>query len=140
MDEPIFDPVTYALLSGKINEESAKNFYKAGDTIDISGEGVSACLAGLITSNSKAMHFDLVTDKDLTNVTTITVTEFKGLIRGISGYVDSPAGAVDYAELCTAVKIYNNRIRISLNRETAFTNVTNNTPVVYWGSVKLTLS
>lgn len=139
MDEPIFDPVTYALLLGKINEESAKNYYKSGDTIDITLSG-SAYLGGIITSSSKAIHFDFVVDKSIENISSITVTELKGLIRGISGYVDSESSAVNYASIASATKIYNNRIRISLNKDTAFTNVTNNTPVAYWGSIKLTFT
>lgn len=115
--------------------------YVAGDTFTFS---VSFPLNGFITSSTKGVRLALYLPKSVANITTITVTECSGTLRGISGYLNSETDNYDFAADTTnyslvATKVKDNLITLQINKTTAFTNVTNNTPVSFYPN-KLTLT
>lgn len=116
--------------------------YKAGDTFTVAD--VSAAIPGYITTSGKAIHLSVPVDKSMANISSVSVTALKGYIRHAGGgYVDaSGATNIDWkgsSYTVAADKASPNLVHISITKTTAFTNVTNNTPVVYQPSA-LTLS
>lgn len=115
--------------------------YVAGDTFTFS---VSFPINGFITSSTKGVRLALYLPKSVANITTITVTECSGTLRGISGYLNSESDNYDFAADTTnyslvATKVKDNLITLQINKTTAYTNVTNNTPVSFYPN-KLTLT
>lgn len=121
-------------------------FYKVGDVIEIgNAEGSGLYVAnGYISVGTQSIYVTLVTPKRLDNITSITIDSINVEARGTSGYLNSQSGFVEYVGksgyTITAWKSSNNTITIRLKKSSAFTNVTNNTPVVLDGYFKLTLS
>ena len=115
--------------------------YVAGDTLSITSY---TDLNGFITSSTTSVSFSLYTPKNLANITSITVTAFTGTLRGISGYLNNQTTAKNWLSdsnyTITATKMSDNMIRIVCDKSSAFTNVTNNTPVSYYGTVGLSFS
>ena len=116
-------------------------YYRNNDTLSIT---TYTDLNGFITSSTTSVSFSFYTPKSLANITSVSVTAFKGTIRGISGYLDGKTSAFDwYADASytiTASIISDNMLRIVCTKSSAYTNVTNNTPVSYYGSLGLTFS
>ena len=117
-------------------------YYRNNDTLSITSY---TNLNGFITSSTTSVSFSFYTPKSLANISSISVTAFKGTLRGGSGYLDGKTSAYDwYADsttyTLTASIMSDNMIRIVCTKSSAFTNVTNNTPVSYYGSVGLTFS
>lgn len=116
-------------------------YYRNSDTLSIT---TYTNLNGFITSSTTSVSFSFYTPKSLANISTITVTAFKGTLRGGSGYLDGQTSAYDwYADASytlTATKITDNMIRIVCTKTSAYSNVTNNTPVSYYGSLGLSFS
>lgn len=116
-------------------------YYRNADTLSITSY---TNLNGFITSSTKSVSFSFYTPKSLANISTITVTAFTGTIRGGSGYLDGQTSAYDWladaSYTLTATKMSDNMIRIVCTKTSAYTNVTNNTPVSYYGSVGLAFS
>lgn len=116
-------------------------YYRGNDTLSIT---TYTDLNGFITSSTTSASFSFYTPKSLANISSVTVTAFKGTLRGISGYLDSKTSAYDWfadsAYTVTATKISDNMLRIVCTKSSAFTNVTNNTPVSYYGSLGLSFS
>lgn len=121
-------------------------FYKVGDVIEIGNAGTPGLYVanGYISGGTQSIFVTLVTPKRLDNITSITIDSINVEARGTSGYLNSQAGYVEYVGksgyTITAWKSSNNTITIRLQKSSAFTNVTNNTPVVLDGYFKLTLS
>lgn len=130
---------TWGAWSGDARYESL--FYKSGDTLSITSY---TDLNGFITSSATSVSFSLYTPKNLANITSITVTSFTGTLRGISGYLNKQTTAKNWLSdsnyTITATKMSDNMIRIVCDKSSAFTNVTNNTPVSYYGTVGLSFS
>lgn len=116
-------------------------YYRNSDTLSITSY---TNLNGFITSSTTSVSFSFYTPKSLANISTITVTAFKGTLRGGSGYLDGQTSAYDWladtSYTLTATKMSDNMIRIVCTKTSAYTNVTNNTPVSYYGSVGLSFS
>lgn len=121
-------------------------FYKAGDVIEIGNAGTPGLYVanGYISGGTQSLFVILVTPKRLDNITSITIDSINVEARGTSGYLNSQSGFVEYVGkdnyTIPAWKSSNNTITIRLQKSSAFTNVTNNTPVVLAGYFKLTLS
>lgn len=121
-------------LVSAINEvntnEVNNNNYKIGDSISLP----LFTIAGLITNASKDLYFSFILPKKITNITTINVNSFEAELRGISGYLNSTAGYVQYVGLSeytiTATKQNDYIVEIRVAKSSAFTNTANNTPVV----------
>ena len=116
-------------------------YYKPGDTY--SSNEYLIC-SGFITTGTTEVQINLRSPKSLKNIKTITITSLYLIIRGISGYLDNRASRDEYVGISgyslNSVIADNYNIRISIIKNSAFTNVTNNTPVVVAGMVKLTFS
>lgn len=96
-------------------------------------------LNGFITSGTKRATVVLQVPKSLENISTVTITAMSGSIRGISGYVDSTTDATNLKTTytCTASKESDNAILIVIDKSTAFTNATNNTPATVYATITL---
>lgn len=114
--------------------------YAANDTFSTS---LGVIISGYISAGATQFYGDFTTEKSLENISTVTVTACTGFMRGSNGYVNNATSNTNYTTgnyTATAQKITNNRVRITIGvlpSAVAFTNVTNNTPVIYSGSLGL---
>lgn len=112
--------------------------YEVNNTETFSG--YSRALPGVVLVNN-SVYMDVVTPKSMENITSVTVTEMSGIIRGVNGTIDSIGSNTDYTTLSgytvTATKIAANTIRVLVKKSSNFTNFTNNTPTCYFGTLKL---
>lgn len=131
-------------LVSAINEvntnEINNNNYKSGDSVNLP----MFTIAGLITNATKDLYFSFILPKSLANISSVSVTSFNAELRGISGYLNSQSGYIQYVGLSgytiTATKQNENVVEILVAKSSAFTNVTNNTPVVAKVSLVLNFS
>lgn len=121
-------------------------YYKANDVIELGGATASTeyVLLGFITSGTTSLFLTIITPKRLDNISSISVNNLQVEARGISGYLNSQSGFIEYVGLSgytiTADKVSPNAITLRITKSSAFTNVTNNTPIELNGYFKLTLS
>lgn len=109
-------------------------FYKPGDKLSIDGTGTGgAPFTGYVTSSTTVIRFMVPADKSLANITTITCNVCTGGIRGISGYVDGSRDNTDWTSgyTITCTKPTNKIVQVEIKKSSAFSNVTNNTPIAY---------
>ena len=84
--------------------------------------------------------------KRLDNITTITANNITVEARGISGYINSKSGYNEYVGesgyTVDVQKVTGNpyAITVTIQKSSAYTNITNNTPIVMNGYFKFTLS
>ena len=115
--------------------------YAVNDTAtigtDTNTKGIN--LVGVVTSSAKRVYITAYTPKSLEDIRTVTVTDMIGSVRGLSGYLDSMAYNTNLVTTytVTAEKLTNNAVAITVEKSSAFTNVTNNTPVDFYGTVTL---
>lgn len=136
-----------SIANGGTNATTAANARKnlgltheAGTTLTISS---SVLLAGIITSDSKQINLDFVTPGLIAAGVTVTATALTGNVRGVGGYIESssnPDWVASSSYTVTTTQVAANRVRFAIGKSTAFTNSTNNTPVVFWGSLTLSFS
>lgn len=105
-------------------------YYKTGDTYSCSYFPVS----GFISSGTTEIVLGLTLPKRLDNITSISVTQMSAMARGNSGYINNNSSNYDFLAdsshyTITATKRSVNGVQISIVKNTAFTNVTNNTIV-----------
>lgn len=109
-------------------------FYKPGDKLSIDGTGTGgAPFTGYVTEKTTVIRFMVPADKSLANITTITCNECTGGIRGISGYVDGSRDSTDWTSgyTITCTKATDAIVQVQIKKSSAFSNVTNNTPIAY---------
>ncbi len=115
-------------------------YYKSGDTININ----SLILNGFITSGATTVRVNLITSKSLQNIKTIECSYFYAEARGVSGYLNSNSGYYNFTNNSSykleCTKIDNSKIRIDLIKNSSFTNVANNTPIVLQADITLKLT
>lgn len=105
-------------------------YYKPGDKINFD---FNFAVGALITASTKILYFTIITPKKLTNISSITCNSLRAEIRGISGYLNSASGYNEYVGTtgytvnCT--KSSDCSITVYIQKSSAWTNVTNNTPV-----------
>lgn len=130
-------------LSFTLNPLDDMMFYKVGDTLTYYG-GSYIVLPGLITSSSTGLRFSMTVPKNMSRISSVNVTAMTGTLRGPSGYLNSDSSNVNYATAAgytvTAGKVTDNVIRINIDKDSAFTNVDNNVPVVYYGGFTIKFS
>ena len=112
--------------------------YAVNDTFSISA---NVSLIGSVHNTTlKDLYFDCVVDKSMEDISTVTVTTLNGVLRGVSGHLDS-SSAINFvsgsAYTVSATKQSDRHVRIRINKSTAFSNAVEFTPVVYWGSIGL---
>lgn len=119
-------------------------FYQPGDTFECDYDVI---LNGYITSGATGVRVDFPSPKRLDNIKSITCQSFKCEARGLKGYLNGEAGSIEFVGrsgyTITINKSNNNVINFLIIKSSAWTNVDNNTPVVfvaYKGYLKLTFN
>lgn len=135
-----------SVVNDNYDEMVDEIYYKANDIIELGGTSVSTeyVLSGYISASTTSLYVTIITPKRLDNISSISVDNLEVEARGISGYLNSTGGFNEYVGASgytlTADKISSNAITIRITKSSAFTNTTNNTPIVLNGYIKLTLS
>lgn len=120
-------------------------FYSPGDVISLGGQSwpTAKMLEGFITSSACDVVVNLQTPKNLRFISSISCSSFIVEARGIAGYLNSKSGYNEYVGVdgytVTCYKIDDYSIKIRINKSTAWTNTTNNTPVALMGQIDLIL-
>ncbi len=124
----------------------ANLYYEPGDEIEIGGVSATELHVtnGYISSSTQSVFVTLNTPKRLDNINSIAVNNLNVEARGVQGYLNSTSGYIEYTELSdytiTAWVSSPKSITLRLQKSSAFTNATNNTPVSLDGYFKFTLS
>lgn len=155
-DDPIV-PANSKISAADVNEiktvvntnddnYTSDSFYAINDEVEF-GSTTPAnvyIVNGYITSGTSRLFFTIDTPKKLDNINTITVDSIEVEARGISGYLNSVGGFIEYVGLSgytiTAAKSGSHSITVQITKSSAFTNTTNNTPIVLNGKIKFTLT
>ena len=121
-------------------------YYKANDTFEVGSSGGTtySIYPGFVSASTTNVLFSITTTKRLDNINTITINSLELVLRGGSGYLNSSSGFTEYkgaSGYTLSATIRGEReIVISVLKSSAFTNVSNNTPVIVGGHIKLTFS
>ncbi len=116
------------VLTGKGFVTASDIFYKSGDTYTTSTVLVAT---GYITGSTKSITFNLPLPKRMDNISSITYNTFNIVGRSNSGYLNNTGSyfSVLGSDYTIATGIEPNVISLTITKNTAFTNITNNTPV-----------
>lgn len=119
-------------------------FYQPGDTFECDYDVI---LSGYVTSGTTGVRVSFPSPKRLDNISSITCQSFKCEARGLKGYLNSESGSIEFVGrsgyTISINKSNNNVINFLIVKSSAWTNVDNNTPVVfvaYKGYLKLTFN
>lgn len=121
-------------------------YYKTGDIIELGDTAAPGLYVanGYITSSTKKVNMTFIVPKRLDNISSITVNSLNVESRGISGYLNSQSGYVEYVNksgyTITAWVSSSNSISVTIEKSSAYTNISNNTLVSIDGYIKFTLS
>lgn len=111
--------------------------YAANDTASINS---SIVVPGVMNGSALTIYFVFHTNKSMENISTVTVTTMTGYIVGPSGAVNGSATNTNYTASpysITCLKQDDHHVRIALTKSSAYTNVSGNTPVNYFGTLTL---
>ena len=107
-------------------------FYKAGDTYKTTQQAIYT--GGTVTGSTKSLNFTITLPKSLKNINSVTLNSMTLLVRTTAGaYLNNASNGIKYGS--TSGITYNvyitseNTLLIQLVSSSAYTNVTNNTPV-----------
>ena len=117
------------MASGVISREG---YYKPGDTFSTAAN-MALFVPGIITSSSGLYIGCFTVDKSLAAISSISITSLTGALRGTNGYVDSTADSTNLITKYSNIKMYkisDYNVKVDINKGSAFSNVTNNTPVI----------
>ena len=106
--------------------------YAPGDTYSISASSGSAPLPGFCSASKTEVTFSVVVPKSLANITGVTVTALVGGIRTTSGgYLDGSNNTKNWLSGYTVTTSItaDNIVLVVIRKSSAFSTVTNNTPV-----------
>ena len=115
-------------------------YYQTGESITIN----NAVLNGCITGDAKNIYLSLNLPKKLNKISSLSVSNLIGNIRGISGYIDSDYTATtnfntgDYTT--SIVRSTDTLIEFNIQKSTQFSNATNNTPVTANVQIQINLN
>ena len=119
-------------------------FYEPGDTFECDYDTI---LNGYVTSGTKNVRLAFPVPKRLDNINSITIESLNAEARCNKGYLNSQSGNVEYVGKSGYTigvhKSNNNVVNILIIKDSAWTNVDNNTPVVFVagaGGIKLTFN
>lgn len=116
-------------------------YYKAGDTVTLGPVYVSG---GSITGGTAAVTAGIEFPKRLDKITTVSCTKCYTYLRGINGYINSDSSRRDFvgrSGYTVACEITgSNSIRLAINKSSAYTNATNNTPITLDGEFVFSFS
>ena len=141
---------TFDTITLNSNDLEDTLYYKPNDVVEL-GDAASGTLyfyvmSGYVSSSTKNVMITVHLPKKLNKITTITVNKFTVEARGISGYLNSTAGYIEYVGksgyTVSAIKVtgHDNAITIVVAKSSAWTNTTNNTLIEMNGYFKLTLT
>lgn len=126
----IGNPTVISTSTQSVMADGSSDYYRSGDVF----ESNLFIINGFITSSAKKINFSIPMPKSFLPGTTLTLNTLKANLRGISGYLNSNNSIIDllYSGYSVTVQTFNratNMLEITVESSTAFTNVTNNTPV-----------
>lgn len=146
---------TYAFIIGNGTDDDARSnaiavkwdgtlvgpmvSYKVNDTFSITQYN----LHGIISTASKDIILSLETEKDMSEITTVSVTALTGALRGVKGVIDSTSHSTNWLTgnvyTVTATKKSRRHVEIRIVRKNgaAFSNTTNETPVSLYATITL---
>lgn len=136
------------VVNANYNQEQsdiAGFYYSSNDKVQIGGTtgDLLAIFPGIVTTSTKDIIMTITTPKRLDNISSILIESINCRFRGISGYLNSDGTRREYASLsgytCTGAVNGLNSITIRISKSTAFTNTTNNTPVMVEGYISVKL-
>lgn len=108
---------------------SADMYFEKGEVY----RGTAFYLNGYVTNNTTALNIAVPMYKRMDNISTITVTECIGPIRGIDGYINGSGTSYDWLAqsdiTVTAQRSTLNTARLYILKTSAYTGCTNNTPI-----------
>ena len=110
-------------------------YFKSGEILSLGG----VMMNGYISTSSKTVVVDYILPKSFKNLD-ISITNFTATMRGDKGYLNNTSGRQNLltADYDITIDKYNDKkIKISINKSSGFTNVTNNTPVSLDTSITL---
>jgi len=110
------------------DEGNDVNYYYPGDKFN----AIRLVLAAYVSSSTTRIYFQVPVLKKLDKITTVTVTDGTIIGRGTSGYLNSASGGINYnasGYTWVTYDLENNYINLSLIKSSAYTNITNNTPL-----------
>lgn len=117
-----------------IEEINSRIYYRPGDTYANTGYHV---IGGAISSSTKGVFFTITLPKRLNYINSVTCKSCIVSLRGVNGYLNSRSGQNEYvgdsAYSITCEISSENTVYVSLVKTSAFTNVSNNTPVSITG-------
>ena len=120
-------------------EEKDPTCYYDGDSFVSSTHLVTQ---GLVTSSTTALVFSIYLPKMLKNIKEVICNSLSLELRGISGYLNNESGYQEYVGrsgyTITTHIVTDNMVTIFITKSTAWTNTTNNTPIVAKGVIDLT--
>jgi hypothetical protein len=129
----------YDILTSKPNSGSL--YYGAGETYSTSTDMM---ICGHVTSGTTVIQLGMWLPKSLEKISSISVTNLVGAIRGTSGYINNWGANTNILTqsgiTVDAVRTFPNGIRLHIGNTSEFTNVTNNTPVAFSGKITLSFS
>lgn len=135
-----------AVVNSNYDEMKDTFSYKANDIVEMGATGGDKIYIaqGTITGSSAVILFTINTEKRLDNVSSVSVNNVQVVMRGINGNLNSTSTYTEYVGTSgytiTADISSPTSITIRITKSSAFTNATNNTPVVVLGYFRLTLS
>lgn len=130
--------VGYDILTSKPGTGSL--YYGTGETYSAS---IETTICGYVSAGTTSIQLSVWLPKSLEQISSISVTALKGALRGISGYINGWADTDILTQsgiTVSAVRTTPNCIRIGIKSSSAYTNVTNNTPVAFSGTFTLSFS
>lgn len=120
--------------------KSYSPYYRAGNGFTTTSYMIAS---GDITSSNKIIRIICSVPANMANVTPNLVS-LTGVFRGIDGYVNSQSSGINWASqsgITTAVeKCSDFHLLITLSNSSAYTNVTNNTPITFRGVISISFS
>lgn len=131
-----------------INELYNDMFYQSGDIVEIgAASGFNFQVQnGYISSGKTQLFTTIILPKRLDNITTITANNIIIEARGTSGYINGVdkyheyVGTDDYTVIVNKVNGNPYAITVVIKKESGYTNINNNTPIVLNGYFKFTLT
>lgn len=99
-------------------------------------------IMGYVTENSKQLILSIPTHIQTYGITRVVVNSFSGILRGNNGYLDninSSRNLIASPFSTVVAKRHTGLLVATVTKSSAFTNVTNNTPVVCYLNYNFTL-
>lgn len=123
-----------SVVNTNYNDIIGEIFFANGDTYTSADE----IYVGNITGSTRTVQFTIPLPKRTDNITSATISDLTIIMRGISGYLNSTSTATNYVGASgytvSVQSIGKQSITLALVKSSAFTNTTNNTPVVVYCS------